>query len=351
MLSTTAELMPPAELHDASQRMLGLTGFVTVLHPPHDRRARVFSRYHHVRRVAWTAEHLASSAQSRAPLNQWRLRWLAWAHDLNRWPFAHNSEKGQFDQASDLPRYLRATSIDADDALTRELQAVVDKRHEVLGPEGAVVLLADMLTGFIEDPLWLVAVLNVTPEVIPGEVARFLGFDVNDPALREELADLTGRFVPGCEPLAFVDWFDALFTRLMANFVRERRLDRPGVLGSAAFERQRQLVKEHFMRGVVFPFNNERVSGGARIKREIVSPLLDALGVDATPRLTRLTDAGCMDLAVKLRVLGDADRGRFRPRLDYMQHEEPERSFTAFLARRGDDPPTGREGGRAGAMD
>jgi hypothetical protein len=91
----------------AIRRLRGITGFVTTLHAPVDPRPLAFARYFHVQRVVRVAEWLWSRMESvGAAPDRTAVLWLAWAHDLNRWPFAHNSEKGYFDQARDVARYM-----------------------------------------------------------------------------------------------------------------------------------------------------------------------------------------------------------------------------------------------------
>lgn len=311
--------------------MLGLTGFVTHLCPPGDSRPRVFSRYYHVRRVAWTADLLLQSAQD-PTLEAERLRWFSWAHDLNRWPFAHNSEKDIFDQADDLPRYFSDAGITVPQELILELQGIVNKDYTPLKREAKLVLLADILSGFVEDPLWLIAALNVSPNIIPQGVVKYLGLPLNKPDFIRQLAKLAEAFHPCLMVEEFMQLFDAQFQQIMTKLVEKQQLADPMVLGSADFEKNRYLIKETFMRGVVFPYNNERVSHGASIRREVMLPLLDQLGnTTASGWLTQLTDSACIAEAIERSIIREQDVKRFYPDLDFVALHEPENSFSNYL--------------------
>ena len=108
----TSMLIPPAQLQRAAGRLAGVTGFLSTIHDALDDRASVFNRYFHVRRVVWTALWIALANHRIGRTNKERVVWLAWAHDLNRWPFAHNSERGvypqlaPFNQNNDIRRFL-----------------------------------------------------------------------------------------------------------------------------------------------------------------------------------------------------------------------------------------------------
>lgn len=310
--------------------MLGLTGFVTNLCPPDDCRSQVFNRYYHVRRVAWTASLLLQSTQE-PTLNAEQLSWFAWAHDLNRWPFAHNSEKDIFDQADDLPRYFSDAGITVSQELILELKGIVNKDYTFLKREAKLVLLADMLSGFVEDPLWLITALNVTPNIIPQDVVKYLSLPLNDPDFIHQLAKLAEAFHPRLMVEEFMQLFDAQFQRIMTKLVEKQQLADPMVLGSVDFEHKRYLIKETFMRGVVFPYNNERISHGASIRREVMLPLLDQLGNTASGLLTQLTDSSCITEAIERSIIGEQDVERFYPDLDFVALHEPENSFSHYL--------------------
>ena len=138
-------------MYAAVERLKAITGFVTTLHKADDPRPLAFARYYHVRRVVWVAEWLRLrrvSGTEQLDINT--VRWLAWAHDLNRWPFAHNSEKGFFNQADDVSRYVVAAGLQFPPAhssdrteeearearLLSDLEGVISKDFGRLSPEG-----------------------------------------------------------------------------------------------------------------------------------------------------------------------------------------------------------------------
>jgi hypothetical protein len=331
-LTSTSDCVLPPDLAHLIPRMMGITGFVTNLCPPGDDRPRAFCRYYHVRRVAWTADLLIHLSRDGHRFDADLLRWYSWAHDLNRWPFAQNSEKGVFDQAADLPDYFNEAGIEVPEQTIRELQSIVNKNYQPLGPEARLALLADMITGFVEDPVWLTAAINVTPEVIPSKVANYLGLQFDEPDFLQGLAQMTSVFHPGLEVEEFVLLFDATFTKIMARFIRDRDLADPATGTSEDFQEMRFFIREHFMRCVVFPYNNEYISQGAAIKRKVMLPLLERLGAAANRHLTRITDEECIAEAIDRSIIHERDRHLFYPRLDYMASKEPEKSFRRFLA-------------------
>jgi len=320
--------------------MHGVTGFVSVLPVPGDDRTKVFSRYYHVRRVAWLS-HCIAEVHRDGPGDLNVVNWFAWAHDLNRWPFAHNSERGLFDQAADLPRYLHAESIDVPMEWVEQLMAIVNKEYNFLGREASIVLLADMLTGFLEDPIWLLTALNVSPAVVPNEVADYLGLPIGDPAFLAEMFTVLQSFQPGVCASDFVATFDQIFTQL-ARFFVDRQLLKAGqchaseILHSAEFQRNRELIKEKFMRGVIFPYNNVKISKGPTLKTEMILPILKRLPHKPAAMMTQMTDASLIQEALKLSILSKSELEVLRPNLEYMEQEEPENSFTAYMQERHD---------------
>ena len=329
---------PPEPLSRAAQRMFGVTGFVSVLTEPGDNRTQVFCRYYHVRRVAWLS-HCIAQVHRDGPGDLNVLNWFAWAHDLNRWPFAHNSERGLFDQAADIPRYLQAESIGAPTEWIDQLVAIVNKEYNFLGREASIVLLADMVTGFLEDPIWLMAALNISPAVVPDEVAEYLGLPIGDPTFLAEMLTTLQSFQPDVRASDFVTSFDQIFAQLAQDFVNRQLLtadccDASEILHSAPFQRSRELIKEQFMRGVIFPYNNVKISKGPTLKTNVILPLIKRLPPDLATPMTRMTDASLIQEALKLSIISEANLKLLRPNLEYMEQEEPENSFTTYMRAR-----------------
>jgi hypothetical protein len=331
-LTNTIHCVSPADLASLTPRMMGITGFVSNLCPPGDNRPRVFCRYYHVRRVAWAADLLLRLSRDGHRFDADLLRWYAWAHDLNRWPFAHNSERGIFNQAADLPDYFAEAAIAVPEQTMRELQGIVNKDYRLLGPEARLVLLADMITGFVEDPLWLITTINVTPEVIPRKVADYLGLQFDDTNFLQGLVQIAGAFHPGLAVEQFLLLFDTMFTKIMTQLIQNRNLADPTTGISEDFQKMRFYIKEHFLRCVVYRYNNDYVSQGTALKHKVMLPLVEQLGVTANRHLTRITDEECIAEAIDRSIIPEHDRHLFYPRLDYVTSKEPERSFRFFLA-------------------
>ncbi|MFM8445397.1 MAG: hypothetical protein ACKN9W_18920 [Methylococcus sp.] len=308
--------------------MFRITGFVTALCSETDQRPLAFARFYHVRRVAWTCSLLCDQ-RSLLGLNDdlEKVRWLAWAHDLNRWPFAHNSEKGLFDQAADIPRYLADRDIAISDELTRDLQGIINKDHTQLSSEGRIVLLADIITGFVEDPLWTVTALDLRPSFIPDTIAEYLCLQLKRRELQQKLLDLNRLFDATRSVVPFEARFDSLFQETMEAFVSNHKLAEQIPLGEPLFENWRLRVKEDFMRERIFHYNNEMISKGPLLRSQLIEPLCLKLGDTAAQVLTAIDEPETLATCVRLGVIDGAETDRFLPELDYVRVHEPERSF------------------------
>lgn len=331
-----------ANMFNAIQRLYRITGFVTTLHAANDPRPLAFARYFHVRRVAWVADWLQSLMKdSYSPA----VSWLAWAHDLNRWPFAHNSERGVFDQAEDISRYLSDRDIDPKSndisyysywsptrtGLLSDLRGIISKRIDGLSSAGRTVLLADMIAGFIEDPLLAITGLDLSPRLIPDAVREALALPLDDEEFRAELAELSVLLRDEHDVKKFMLRFDAVFRRCIRVFVRKYRIDQGNPLGKSWFGDLRNLVKDGFLRGVLFPYNNEKVAHGSLLRTELVEPLLKVLGRQATAKLTEVDETGMLKLAIQHGIIEPDEQDRYLPDLDYMPNHEPGNSFRCTL--------------------
>lgn len=329
------------QMFAAVGRLNAITGFVTTLHKPSDPRALAFARYYHVRRVAWVSEWLRSGWADRGEqLDASNVHWLAWAHDLNRWPFAHNSEKGLFDQAGDVSRYVitarlgfpASCSRDAEGKarLVADLEGVISKDRGKMSPEGRLVLLADIIAGFIEDPLLAVTGLDLSPRLIPDIFREALALPLNDGDFVSELKALNLLLYEGRDVSNFMSSFDVIFRRGIQSFADKYQLAECDPLEESWFEQLRSSLKESFLRKVLFPYNNEKVAHGSLIKEELVGPLLKKLGhARAAAMFTEIDEPGFLDLAEQHGIIdaGSRERERYFPDIDYMQTFEPENSF------------------------
>ncbi len=255
------------------------------------------------------------------------LNWLAWAHDLNRWPFAHNSEKGTYNQAEDLPRYFAESGLSATAGQIFELQAIIDKTHEHLSLEGRIVLLADIIAGFIEDPLWAIIGLDLIPEIVPQDVASVLRIPLSELDFRLRLRSLNNLLFTTRSPEPFITMFDELFQERALSYVEYARIAENLPLGHERFESDRQLVKDTFMRKRLFPYNNEKVSHGSLLKTKLVQPLIASLPGNINAIFTTIDEVELLTLAVKIGVIDHSDSSLFFPCIDYVSQAEPDWSF------------------------
>ncbi|GAB3897634.1 hypothetical protein [Microbispora bryophytorum] len=254
-----------ARLRRRVSRLRHITGFVTTFGEDSDPRIGVFARIWHVARVASVARFLAEESNGVDPARVGR---LAWIHDLNRWPFAHNSERGNFDQSLNVADYFTRLDVPRQDI--SDLEGIHRKDLYSLTPEGRVVLFADALTGIVEDLLMAVTGLNVHPRLIPAEVDALLGFSLKqDPWLSRchALADCFHRSLsPDVE--YFQEAMGDLFEQLITMFVSRHKVhdvehDYPVVYNIA------YTVKETFTRRVIFPINNERVCHSSWLRESV----------------------------------------------------------------------------------
>jgi hypothetical protein len=321
-------LVPPPDLKKSAERMRRITGFVTALCPDSDRRPLAFARYFHVRRVAWTASLIERLRHADGiGISPEKVHWLAWAHDLNRWPFAHNAEKGLFDQSADVPRYFFESRIPISRRDVIELKGIISKDHETLSEEGRIVLLADIITGFIEDPLWATTALDLTPDVVPKEVAEYLCIPLDRPATRAGLLELNWLFAETYEIEPFETKFDTLFQQTMQTFIRARQIAERIPLGDPEFEDKRGFIKEDFMRKLLFKYNNEKISKGPMLRSELIDPLYRSLGTTANLVLTAIDEPEAIERCIAFNIIKRGDETRFLPDLDYVINHEPEKSF------------------------
>ncbi|MBN1123086.1 MAG: hypothetical protein JXJ17_18580 [Anaerolineae bacterium] len=321
-------LLPPVGLEKLATRLYRITGFVTTLCTESDLRPLVFSRYYHIRRVAWTAALLAQLRNAfNNSVNHDKVVWLSWAHDLNRWPFAHNAEKGLFDQAKDIPRYFNKSGKNLPSDILSDLEGIISKTYANLSEEGRVVLLADMITGFIEDPLWAIIALDLSPDFIPPNIANYLCIKIDLPEIQKRLLELNYAFAETRAIEPFRTKFDTFFKDTITNFVMTREFANTLPLGDPKFESWRRLVKEDLMIKKIFTYNNEKVSHGSRLKSELIVPLCNTLGSDAIAVLTTIDEPGVLELAKELGLLKKQNISDYLPSLNYVTEHEPNLSF------------------------
>jgi hypothetical protein len=248
-------------------RLSRITGFITVYGAEDDPRLSVFARSWHVERVAWAARSMCDLTGTE---DVDRVQRLVRLHDVNRWPFAHNAERGYFDQAANVADYF-AGDRELDRRDLRDLRGIHEKAARALSREGRTVLMADALTGAIEDILFAVTGLNLHPRVIPGEVEERLGFSLREKRWYDSCERMAARFHGSAKPQVdeFREDFSTVFGELLHDF-----LDRRAMSGSVAdgFEllRTTRFIRDHFIAPVVFPLNNEKVCHSSWIRSQVV---------------------------------------------------------------------------------
>lgn len=328
-------------MEDALRRLRRITGFVTTLHPDGDPRALAFSRYFHVHRVVDVAEWLCNERVARGEdLKRERIAQLAWAHDLNRWPFAHNGERNLFDQCGDVERYFDDHEIFGEEAtsvrrfLLNDLKTILSRRWEGGSKEGRLVLLADIVAGFVEDPLLAVTGLDLSWKAIPKPIWQRLGLPMDDQRFRARLRRLNLLLYDHRDVDEYVLEFDRLFDECVRRFATMHGLDQRDPLEEAWFNDLRVEIKEGFLRALLFPYNNEKIAHGSLLKRELIDPFVEELGTATVRTLTSIDEVELLELAVKFGIIEEGTESRYYPDLDYFEEKDPSLSFRAEVIRR-----------------
>jgi hypothetical protein len=300
----------------AVERLRNITGFVTTLVVPGDPRASVFDRHSHVGRVLRVNRRLCE-LQGFAPLVPEQLVVL---HDLNRWPFAHNAERGRFDQAGNTPEFLRSLGYDGADPVIRDLAAFHQKDLVAMRKDARVALLADMLTGLVEDPMMAICGLNIVPEIMPRALQLRLYRDTIDEVSGRILSDVAAALHLDRDPDAFRQGFIEAFDRLLNRFLE---VNWESVAHSVdAFTQHlfgiSNAMKEQFLRPVIFPINNELVCHSETIRDSFIDPLITSLGNGpATELLLDLDEPGFVEYVIVSNVLGEVDTSPLYPSLEF----------------------------------
>ncbi|KGN93834.1 hypothetical protein HQ39_09515 [Porphyromonas sp. COT-108 OH2963] len=323
------KLQPPKIIEKNVNRLLKITGFVTILHEPHNSRNIAFSRYYHVRRVVWVSLVMGINFRRHGTfvdLN--KLELLAWGHDLNRWPFSHNSEKGFFDQGKDLKRYITDNNLTSTPFDFSEVKHVIDKKINKISTEAMILLMADIITGFIEDPIWITTALNLSPSIIPDKVMDILKFNLKDKDLTNRLYELNLDFYNSSSHEEFVKKFDKLFCKTTHEFLKKEFFFINNKLDSIHFSNYRSIIKEEFLVKIVFPYNNEKISRGKLIREKLIIPYLNKIKrTEINKKLTELDEEQFIEEVISLKIINQEDVPTFYPRINYISKYEPYLSF------------------------
>ncbi len=307
----------PEHLHRHIRRMKHISGFVTTLVRAGDGRASVFNRLEHVQRVSWVARQLAESPQQHLDASR-----MVWMHDLNRWPFAHNSEKGRYNQGEDIGRFL-ANLIDISPDEVQQLESFHRKDISSLHNGGKLALVSDMLCGVVEDPLLVCVGTNVHPSYIPDSYSDALGGLYRDSDWVETMRECCFALHRDFNTGRFRELFATLFTEAFWSFIDTSIGSMEvGNQPKDVFERAYSIstaLKEEFLRPVIFPINNELVCHASWIGETIVDPWRERLGTEEFCSLMlSLDEPALVDRLLNLTEFREIDISRVYPNLDYI---------------------------------
>ncbi|MGW0290488.1 HD domain-containing protein [Streptomyces tuirus] len=310
----------PTWLTCAAKRLQAITGFVTVHPNGGDPRTLAFSRYEHVARVASLA--LLVGEERRLPRPEVLL--FSWLHDINRWPFAHNAEKGHFDGADDMERFIEGR---LPEATVSQAADIARKRVSDLSQAARAVLLADIVTGFFEDTLFTITGLNLSPSELPDGAFDVLRLPVGDYAFLEELQHLYLLLNREADVARYNRDFNSLVFRSARKFLAEHDFLNMDPLESERFWRIRSALRYDYLEQYIFPLNNEKVCHGEMIRRILVDPVVSRLGGNAEACLTRWTEVDMVAYVLREGLVAEETVSALEPRLDYISDVDPGRCF------------------------
>lgn len=317
--SRVSELLP-SWLLSATRRLQAITGFVTVHPNGGDPRTLAFSRYDHVARVASLA--LSIGHDRGVPRSEVLL--IAWLHDINRWPFAHNAEKGRFAQGDDIERFI-AGRLPAKTAM--QAIGVANKSVSDLDYVARVVLLADIVTGFIEDTLFAITGLNLSPSELPNEALDLMRLPVGDVAFLEELQHLHMLLNIELDVPRYTRNFNWMVFRSAIRFLSDHNFLSRDPLGGERFWGIRNILRNDYLQQYIFPLNNDKVCHGEQIRQVVVEPVLSRLGMSAEAILTRWTEVDLISYVLREGLAAQETVAALAPNLDHIQRFEPQRAF------------------------
>lgn len=322
MASTGFEVSEPLPdwLSNATNRLRAITGFVTVHPDGGDPRTRAFCRYDHVARVA----SLALSVGDTHRVSRSEVLLFSWLHDINRWPFAHNAERDRFDQARDIERFV-AGRLPAPTVM--QAVGIAAKHVSDLDKAARVVLLADIATGLLEDALFIVTALNLSPSELPSEALDLLWLPIGDATFLAELQYLCTALNRDIDVPRYTRDFNSLVFRTAWQFLSAHNFLSIDSLENDKFWYVRNALRNDFLERQVFPLTNEKVCHGELIRQVVIDPVLDRLGDSAVDNLTRWTEADLIAYLRQERLMTEETLSSVIPSLDYIRTFEPHRSF------------------------
>ena len=273
------------------KRLRGITGLISIL--GQDSRIHAFNRYDHVMRVAcitsWFCDRFKDVDRKAAII-------IALSHDINRLPFAHNLEEYiGFDQAANIESYLAKHECSLANLVVLSIKDTLNKN-----PNGThlsrLVYAADSVAGFIEDPLLFLTALGFEKTFIPQTVCEELGFDFNDSNFVLEIQDLADLIHEDVSQ--YVIRFNELVFRLSTRFADMHNDQDLLFIDKPQFPALREKLKNNFLRSHLHPWNNEKISQGTRLAREVGIPFMDALRAEGRNPIAELLDMTDTDLLI-----------------------------------------------------
>ncbi|KWT89408.1 HD domain protein [Candidatus Magnetominusculus xianensis] len=284
------------DLFHKLERQKGITGFISILGD--DYRVKTFCRYNHILRVVNLTKWLLTMFPKRDPHKS---LFIAYFHDINRLPFAHNVEKIiQFNQSNNIHKYLQLCKDHIPDDYIADLQSVIEKKTHS-SPESQIVYAADATEGFIEDPLFAITTLGVSADFLPQIVSNYLGFD-NDREEFQYLVTYLSKLYTDNPDIFTIEFGDIVF-KYASTFINKFNQNEKLFIEMPEFPEIRTALKDNFLQKLVFPINNEIVSQGKRIAKEIAIPFIEYLidkNYDPITMLMEMTDQELLNQAVQL---------------------------------------------------
>lgn len=284
------------DLYKKLDRLKGITGFISILGS--DPRVAVFCRYNHIRRVTGITSCLLELYPDRDPF---KAIFLSLFHDINRLPFAHNLEKKiGFKQDENLWDYFKNSKDEVPDDFIYDLESILQKKI-LASPEAVLVYTADVVAGFIEDPILALSTLGLQKDSINAQIMEILGFDSDVDAFYSQISHLNQLY--NTDGALFSTTLGEVALQYAASFIERFSAKNKLLVETDSFQEMRNKVKSGLLQNIIFPVNNEKVSKGSRLASEIAIPYMAYLkshGFDPIEKLLEMTDQEVLDQAVTL---------------------------------------------------
>lgn len=302
------------KIQSALDRLRGITGFVTTLCYDYDKRASVFNRYNHINRV-WLVNQFLCDALK---VNSDQSNEIVFLHDLNRWPFAQNSETGYFDQAGNVREFLLGLNAGISTAVMDDIEMMHEKRLYAMSEGSRYAFLSDIICGLVEDPLLLITALNIHPEIIPDKFREMLDLDFSDQfmiRLKEICYALNADKNIDEFSRLFHQLFEMQYKKLITKYIE--RYNSLEEIAGAIFQ-DSMLIKADFLRPIIFPINNEAICHGSWIRKNVISPLIQEKGEkEASSYLLSVDEYGLLEYVLKTGYIETEEAVNLYPDLDY----------------------------------